>query len=151
MRKYCSAECRRKVNTAMHANYVSKNRKHVNAYTKERRLRIWGKSNMRIAKDAETLAITRILPQLGFRDIYHLSATNRFFPFDVVATSNNERVFIDVSTSTSKVIRRQKEIADALRMKTFILFVKPDLTSYLLTPVESESVRFRMGEFRKVA
>jgi hypothetical protein len=100
---------------------------------------------------AEIPAIMRILPKLGFRDIYHLSAGSRFFPFDVVATTNNERVFIDVSTSESKVIRRQKEIADALRMKTFVLFVKPDSTSHLLTPVGSESVRFRMGEFRRFA
>ncbi len=62
-----------------------------------------------------------------------------------------ERVFIDVTTSLSKVIRRQKAIADALRMSVFILSVKPDLASYLLTSVESDSVRFRMSELREVA
>lgn len=135
----------------MHANYVSRHRKHINAYTKERRLRIWGKSSRRIAKDAETFAIMKIIPRLGFCEINHLSAINRFFPFDIVATLKDERVFIDVTTSLSKVIRRQKTIADALRMRVFILFVKPDLTSYFLTSVESDSVRFRMSELREVA
>ena len=135
----------------MHANYVSRHRKHINAYTKERRLRIWGKSSQRIAKDAEAFAIMKIIPRLGFCEINHLSAINRFFPFDIVATFKDERVFIDVTTSLSKVIRRQKAIADALRMRVFILFVKPDLTSYFLTSVESDSVRFRMSELREVA
>jgi hypothetical protein len=135
----------------MHANYVSKNRNHVNTHTKERRLRVWGKSSRRIAKDAETFAILKIIPRLGFSEINHLSAINRFFPFDIVATLNDERVFIDVTTSLSKVIRRQKAVADALRMRVFVLFVKPDLASYLLTSVESDTVTFRMGELRKVA
>jgi hypothetical protein len=135
----------------MHANYVSRNGKHINAYTKERTLRIWGKSSRHIAKDAETIAIMKIIPRLGFREINHLSAINRFFPFDIVATLKGERVFIDVTTSLSKVIRRQKAIADALRMRVFILFVKPDLTSYFLTSVESDSVRFRISELLEVA
>jgi len=135
----------------MHANYVSRNRKHINAYTKERSLRIWGKSSRHIAKDAETIAIMKIIPRLGFCETNHLSAINRSFPFDIVATLKGERVFIDVTTSLSKVIRRQKAIADALRMRVSILFVKPDLTSYFLTSVESDSVRFRMSELREVA
>ena len=63
----------------------------------------------------------------------------------------DERVFIDVTTSLSKVIRRQKATADALRMRVFVLFVKPHFTSYLLTAVESDSVSFRMSELREVA
>jgi hypothetical protein len=120
-------------------------------YTKERRLRVWGKSSRSIAKDAETFAVLKIIPRLGFYEIDQISAINRFFPFDIVATLNDERVFIEVTTSLSKVIRRQKAIADALRMRVFVLFVKPDLTSYFLTSVESDTVSFRMGEFRRVA
>jgi len=130
---------------------VSRNREHIRAYSKERRLRIWGESSRRIAKDAEIFAIMKIIPRLGFCEINHLSAMNRLFPFDIVATLKGERVFIDVTTSLSKVIRRQKAIADALRMRAFVLFVKPDLKSYFLTPVESDTVRLRMSELREVA
>jgi hypothetical protein len=74
------------------------------------------------------------LPKEGFKEIYHASIVNRFFPFDVVATLDSQRVLIDVTTGMSKSIVRtgQQQLADALRMPLYILFVKPDFSKYQL-------------------
>jgi hypothetical protein len=135
----------------LHARYVSRNKEHVSIHIKERRLRILGKSSRQIAKEAETFAIAKILPRLGFCEINHLSAINKFFPFDIIAILNGERVFIDVTTTWSKMIRRQRAIVDAIRMRVFILFIKPDLASYHITPAESDFASLRLSELRKVA
>ena len=149
---YCSKECRTKNNTAQHARYVSKNRQHVNAYVRERKLRIWGRSNRKIAIEAERLAAHKILPLLSFSEIYHVSSVHWSFPFDIIATYQGERVLLDVTTGMEKTIIHQKRIAGALRMRFLILFVKPDLTAYYLaTKVDPDYVMFRESELREVA
>lgn len=98
------------------------------------------------------MAVLTILPRLGFTEIYHLSESNRFFPFDIAATFKNGRLLVDVTTGTEKSLRRQKVMASALRMKFVILFVKPDLKSYqLVSRFESDYVAIRLGELRKIA
>jgi hypothetical protein len=148
---YCSETCRTKINTTRHAEYVSKNRSHIRAYGTERNLRTWGVSN-RVIAEAERFAAARILPRLGFSDICHLSLINSFFPFDLAANYQNERVLIDVTTAVGKSLRRQKIIAGALRMRFLVLFVRPDLRScYLASRVESDHVTCRSRELRKIA
>ncbi len=131
---YCSSGCRRRANTLTHGRYVAANRIHINEYVRKRKLAIWGESNSEIALEAENIALDRILPRLGFTDLYHASSVNRFVPFDVVATRKGERVLIDVTTCVSKSLRKKPElsIAEALRMPLYILFVKPDLSKYQL-------------------
>ena len=149
---YCSKECRTKNNTVQHARYVSKNRQHVNAYARERKLRIWGSSNRKIAIKAERLAAHKILALLGFSEIYHVSSVHWSFPFDIIATYQGERILLDVTTGMEKSITHQKRIAGALRMRFLILFVKPDLTAYYLaTEVGSNYVTFRESELQEVA
>jgi hypothetical protein len=149
---YCSKECRTRNNTAQHARYVSKNRQHVNAYARERKLTIRGRSNRKIAIKAQRLAAHKILPLLGFSEIYHVSSVHWSFPFDIIATYHGERILLDVTTRTEKSIIRQKKIAGALRMRFLILFVKPDpMTYYLSTEVESNYVKFRESELREIA
>jgi hypothetical protein len=143
--RYCSKECRTKNSTAQHARCVSKNRQHANAYARERKLRIWGRSNLEIAVKAERLAARDILPLLGFSEIYHVSPIHQSFPFDIIASYQGERILLDVTTGMEESIIHQKRIARALRMRFLILFVKPDLG------VESDYVTVRKSELREVA
>lgn len=149
---YCSNECRKKVSTAQHARYVAKNRAHIRDYVRERKQRIWGKSDRLIAIEAEKLAVSRILPGLGFSEISHLSNLNSFFPFDIVATFHGEKVLVEVTTGMAKTLSRQRIIANALGMSIIVLFISPDLRLFFLSSkVESNYVAFRRGEIRRIA
>lgn len=88
---------------------------------------------------------------MGFSEIYHLSTLNAFFPFDIVATYQEERVLVDVTTGAGKSLRRQRGIANALRMKSFVLFIKPDLQSYYLAAVDSDNLAYHKDGLQKIA
>lgn len=132
----CSEACKRKNNTAMHRRYVENNRARVNESARRWKIRNWGASDAEIAKRAEQLAFERILPKLGFTDIYDVTAVRRYVPFDFVATNpDGERVLIDVTTGMTKsghYHRSGVSLVNALRMRLYVLFVKPDLSSYSL-------------------
>ena len=76
------------------------------------------------------------MPRLGFSNIYDVTAIRRFVPFDFVATHpGGERVLVDVTTGMVKsgqYHRSALSLANALRMRLFVLFVKPDLSSYCI-------------------
>ena len=131
---YCSPECRRRANTISHSRFVAANRVHVNRYSRERRIRFWGISSPELAEKAERLAMEKILPRLGFTELYHASAIKRYVPFDLIATYQGNRVLVDVTTGVTKAIGQnaQQSFADALRMPLYVLFVKPDFTKYQL-------------------
>ena len=100
-------------------------------YVKARKARVWGESGPELAKRAEELAVEKILPQLGFSDLYHASKVRRFVPFDIVGTLDGERVLVDVTTAIGKsgpMYMSAAGFAEALRMKLYVLFVKPDLS-----------------------
>ena len=100
---------------------------------------VWGKSSLSIAKAAEVMAITRILPRLGFTNLVHISKLSRYVPFDVVGTWKGARVLVDVTTCVGKggpYLSSAISLAEALRVTLFILFVKPDLKSFALKPVK---------------
>jgi len=148
-RTYCSQKCKRAGNTAQHRRYVTQNTEHVSCMTRAWKDRIWGRSNPQIAMQAERIAKERILPKLGFSNLYHVSAANRFFPFDLIGTYNGQRVFIDVTTGMWKTIRKtsQQELADALDMPMYVLFVKPDFSKYELKEGKgSKTVHARIAE-----
>jgi hypothetical protein len=150
---YCSVGCRRIANTARHRVYVANNRAHIREYSRARKLRIWGVSNMEIAIKAERFAIERILPSLGFSDFFHASAVRRYVPFDIVATYKGRRVLKDVTTSLTKSIgsKQQHLFASALRMPIYALFVKPDLSKYQLRlSVGSKSLVMHISELLAV-
>jgi len=114
-----------------------------------RKLRLWGKSTPEIAAEAEKFAVNHILPKEGFADFYHASSTDRFFPFDIIAALNGQRVLIDVTTGLSKMIMRtgQKQLADALLMPMYVLFVKPDFSKYQLKQCKpAKTVAIRISE-----
>ena len=88
------------------------------------------------AHKTEVFAIEKILPLLGLTEPFHVAALHRWFPFDIIATDkNHERVLIDVTTGLHKggpQHKRAVEIAKALMMPSYVLFVKPDFTAYQL-------------------
>jgi hypothetical protein len=62
---------------------------------------------------------------------YNMVQIRRFVPFDLVATYKSERVLIDGTTRRCKSGYHAKtaiEFAKALRMRLFILFIKPDFS-----------------------
>ncbi len=110
---------------------------------------MWGESSSVIASRAEIFAVERILPNLGFSELYHASAIKRFVPFDIIATYRGRRVLIDVTTGVSKAIAQnfQQSFAEALRMPIYVLFVKPDFSKYQLTLCEdSKTIDMHVAE-----
>ncbi|MDV3277671.1 MAG: hypothetical protein LYZ69_04300 [Nitrososphaerales archaeon] len=133
--RFCSDSCRRKKATERHRKYTEANREHMREYEKSRRLRLWGASSPEKARKAEVLAFNTVLPKIGFAEIYDATRVRRFIPFDFAATYEGERVLIDVTTAISKsnqYHRSALSLADALRMRLYILFIKPDLAAYAL-------------------
>lgn len=81
--------------------------------------------------------MTKILPKIGFTDLANIAALRRLVPFDIVGTLGGERVLVDVTTGCykgGKYLESAISFAGALRMKLFILFVKPDLRQFALKP-----------------
>jgi hypothetical protein len=111
------------------------NRRHLNEYVKQRHDRIWGASNREIGESAEHYALNKLLPFLGFTEIYYVSPIRRFVPFDFVATKQGNRVLIDITTTMSKRgpwAKTALELARALRMPFIRVFIKPDFTGYMV-------------------
>ena len=99
----CSEACKRQINTIRHRRHVEKNRAKVNESTRRRKLRRWGASDAETAKRAEQLTLEKIMPRLGFSDIFDATAVRRFVPADFVATHpGGERVLVDVTTGMVK-------------------------------------------------
>lgn len=145
---YCSKVCRRKSLTKQHDRYVSLHRDHIADYTRAWK-KNWGASSPEIALKAERIAIESILPKLGFSEVYHASVVKRFIPFDLIATYGGRRVLIDVTTGISKWVRGtfQDSLADALRMPFYVLFIKPDFSTYQLRRCEdSKSIHMHVSE-----
>ena len=97
-----------------------------------------------LADSAEQLALETVLPRLGFREIYHISKVHGFFPFDFVASHKQYegRVLVEVTTTLTKPLTRLQKIANALRMRLFVLFIRPDLKAYQLVDVSDFKHRF---------
>lgn len=128
---------------------MAENRERVNEYQRVRKLKTWGRSTLEIARSAEAFAVKKILPELGFSDLYHASAFNRFVPFDIVATLEGQRVLIDVTTSVSKSVMHNfaRPLADALGMPFYILFIRPDFSKYQLTLCKgTKTVQMHLSE-----
>lgn len=89
---------------------------------------------------AETFALTRILPQIGFSELVHVSAFRRLVPFDIIGTFEAKRTLIDVTTCCHKgghYLDAAISLANALGMDLLILFVKPDFKQFALkAPLE---------------
>ena len=104
-----------------------------------RKRAVWGASSPEIARTAEILAATKILPRIGFTDLVYVAAMRRLVPFDIVGTLDSQRTLIDVTTGWWKggrYLESAISLAEALRMKIFILFVKPDLRHFALKLAE---------------
>jgi hypothetical protein len=138
---YCSKLCKQKSQTASHARYVSANRAHIRQYAKDRKARFWGISDYQTGLKAESFAMEKVLPKLGFIDVYHASAAYRLFPFDFIATYEGQRVLIDVTTGMAKMAgdKQRLSISKALMMPVYILFIKPDFSKYQLSPATAQS------------
>ena len=88
---------------------------------------------------AENLAAEKILPQLGFSRLVHISAFWKLFPFDIVGTLERKKTLVDVTTCMSKSGTRLSTaaaLATALGMRFFVLFIRPNLKQFALKEVE---------------
>lgn len=137
--------------TDQHARHVSTNRLHVRAYSLEGERRVWGMCDRSIAGAAESIAAWEALPQMGFSEVYHLSTLNGFFPFDMAATFQDERVSVEVTTGAGESLWRQRGMADALGMKSFVPSVKPDSRSYHLAAVDSDNQAHHEDGLQEIA
>lgn len=150
---YCSRTCRTSGNTAIHRRYVERNREHSNQYARERYLSKWGKSDKEIALKAEKFAFSKLLPSLGFTEIYDVTEIRRFVPFDFVASDQGSRVLIDVTTARSKsgyYRRTATRLANALRMKLLTVFIKPDFSAHMIRG-SSEGTHILQNELKPIA
>ena len=130
-RSYCSDDCRLKGKALVHRGYAQQNKEHLRAYSRQRKLRVWGISSPAIGHSAELFALQKLLPLLGFTEIVWVSPIRRFIPFDFVATLRGNRVLVDVTTTMSRSgARSSRELAKALRMPFLRVFIKPDFTGY---------------------
>lgn len=137
------------------ARWRNKNRKHLRAYSRHRYHKVWGRSNRRRGYEAEKLAVEIILPKLGFAEICHVTPIRKMIPFDIVATYKGQRVIIDVTTGRCKAttFKSAIELAVALRLHFFILFVKPDFSAYMLREALSgmKSIQAHLKELVPIA
>lgn len=132
---YCSEQCRIKGKALVHRMYAKENGEHLRAYEKQRRYKIWGTSNRETGNIAELFAMRRLLPSLGFTNIFHASSDRRFVPFDFVATFQGDRVLVDVTTGMRKSGGYSKTgimVANALHMRLIRVFIKPDFTGFMV-------------------
>lgn len=135
--RLCSRDCSRKQHTFLHARYVERNKERIRQYAASWKYKVWGKSNKDVAKRAEEIAANGILPGLGLSRVVHVSKLRRLVPFDIVGMTNGERVLVDVTTSYCKsgpYYKTAVSLANALGMKLFVLFVKPDLSQFAMKP-----------------
>ena len=132
---YCSDRCRLIGKAIVHRDYARNNQEHLRGYSRRWRHGVWGASSRRIGAAAELYALKKLLPLLGYKDIFHVSPIRRFVPFDFVATREGTRFLIDVTTSMNRGgawNRTALELAKALRMPFVRVFIKPDFTGYMV-------------------
>ena len=150
----CSDLCERARIAWWHKRYAKMNQVHLREYAKAYKLRVWGKSSPEVGLGAELLALERILPSLGFGDIFHASRAYRFSPFDFIATFEGRRTLVDVTTCNSRSgapYRKRKQLADALGMRLFVLFVRPNMSGFVLkTATENGTVSCNQKELVKL-
>ncbi len=93
------------------------------------------------------------MPGLGFTELYDVTKFRRFVPFDFVATYRGERVLVDVTTGVTKSgpnLKSANRLATALRMKLFLVFIKPDFSAYYVRDA-SEGGCMILKELRPIA
>lgn len=98
-----------------------------------RRLRrAWsqGISGRKVWKKAELVVKDRVLPQLGFYDVFNLN--HEFYAFDYLAKKNGKTYAIEVTTSPTRQIRAYPlKLAKYLELKIMLIFVRPNLKEYI--------------------
>lgn len=109
----------------------------------------WGKSNYEIGKQAEVLAVEKILPSLGFSNILYLPDLGCRIFFDILAKKDGVKYGIQVKTQILAGLRsrRQRPIYDFLGLPCLILFVKPSLDYYRL--IKASKTYFAMITSKK--
>jgi hypothetical protein len=79
---------------------------------------------------AEVIIRTKILPNLGYTDIY--KPTERFC-FDALCKKNNQIYAVEITTSSDKIFRKHKnEFMDYFKLPLLLFFVRPNLSEYWL-------------------
>lgn len=137
--RHCSTTCLRIHNTSRHAKYVARNQRRVRQNATSWKDRTWGRSGPQIAKRAEVIAETAILPKIGFTELINIAAFRRLVPFDIVGTLGSKRALVDVTTGNwkgGKYLKTASALADALGLPFYVLFVKPNMHHFALKPVE---------------
>ena len=90
------------------------------------------------SKRAEALIKERVLPQLGFNDVYQ--PTKNFY-FDGFAKKNGRVYVFEVGTGLSRTFPNYREEFRAFfRFPLLLFFVKPDLSEYWLITNNGEPI-----------
>jgi len=146
-RRYCSSNCRKNAKTQSERR------------CKEKKRLLWGftgykNSGIKLRDSGRPFEAigTEVLSQLGFNDVWFGCEKNRGFLVDFIATYDNKRVLIDVTSGIRKNIKFKSELARALKMPLFILFISPDFSKYFLTPDVSHqnSVRLQVSKIKSI-
>lgn len=97
---------------------------------------------------AENLVREKILPSLGFTDIY--KPTSNFY-FDGFAKKGDRIYVIEVSTSKQKTMPRHRtEFIKYFGYKLITFHVKPDLSEYWVVYPKNQSSHYKQGRRFKV-
>jgi len=150
----CSDSCRKRKVAWWHNRYAKMNQVHLREYAKAYKLRVWGESSPEVGLRGELVALEKILPPLGFSDIFHASRAYRSSPFDFIATFEGRRTLVDVTTCNSKSgapYKKRKQFAKALGMSLFVLFVRPNMSGFVLkVATEKDTVSCNQKELVKL-
>lgn len=125
-------------------NYRRNNPEKVKASLKKHFTKIrnsWGYTNKNIAKKAEILAVTKILPSLGFENTLYLPELNCGMMFyDVLCEKDGVKYGVQVRTGIlSSLKKKQRQVADFFGIVYVVLFVKPTLDYFRLMKPNSKN------------
>lgn len=135
--------------------YRIKNRVKIAEYKKKRReeeSRKWHENALpNVSQLAEELVIEKILPSMGFTDIFRPS---KDFYFDTLARKNGKICAIEVTTHQRKTLKKYRiRFLEYFGLPFFMFFVKPDYSRYFVikqTPmVYHSSFHYKQGEERE--
>lgn len=129
-RKFCSQLCYRLFNTKH-----KKQRDHHYLYNDFRRL-VWGSTGLTQGgvdkiksfdyRKYELIAKNKLLAEYGFTEILDMNELFFGFNFDFIAKLGNKKVLIDITTKYSTNNKTKKQLADALGIDFYMLFISPE-------------------------
>lgn len=146
---YCSKECMNVENTRKHRIYVNKNKDRVSKYNIKQHSEIrakWGSLGQENNYEKSTIVEDYIInelalypEELGFSNIFKINRLNRFFTGDLIATKDNRNCIVEITGCYAHLIKLHKQICKRLDLDLYLIFVKPDLSAYIIKKVDLDT------------